>query len=158
MSFTAQRVSQTRTICLSASPGQVFPLFGPIGEKAWAEGWEPNMLFPADGVAEMGAVFTAQHPTEGASIWMMPIYDQTLYHLTYFCVTPTLRVSHIDIQCQAAPDGTTDATVTYTATALNERGNEFTARFTETYYQTMMANWERAINYYLGHGHALPHH
>lgn len=34
MSFTAQRVSHTYTIRLSAPPSQAFPLFEPIGEKA----------------------------------------------------------------------------------------------------------------------------
>ncbi len=158
MAFTAQHVSHTHTIRLAAPPSQVFPLFEPIGEQAWAEGWEPHMLFPADGVAVPGAVFTTQHPTEGESIWTMPVYDQASFHLAYLRVTPGLRVGHIDIHCQEAPGGTTDASVTYTFTALNEPGNAFTARFTEVHYQAMMAEWERAINFYLAHGHALPHH
>ena len=158
MSFTAQRVSHTHTIRLSAPPSQAFPLFEPIGEKAWAEGWEPHILFPADGVAELGAVFTTKHPTESASIWTMPVYDSANFHLTYLRVTPGSRVGQIDIQCQEAPGGTTDASVTYTFTALSEQGNAFTARFTEAHYQAMMADWERAINFYLAHGHTLPHH
>ena len=158
MSFTAQRVSHTRTIRLAASPSQVFPLFEPIGEKAWAEGWEPQMLFPADGMAAIGAVFTIRHEAESESIWTMPVYDQTAFHLAYLQVTPGSRVGHIDIHCQEAPGGTTDASVTYTFTALNAQGNEYTAKFTEAHYQAMMAMWERAINFYLAHGHALPHH
>ncbi len=159
MSFTAQRVRHTHTIRLSAPPGQVFPLFEPIGEKAWAEGWEPHMLFPADGAAEPDAVFTTQqHPNESESIWTMTVYDPDNFHLAYLRVTPGSRLAHLDIQCQEAPGGTTDASVTYVFTALSEQGNEFIARFTEAYYQAMLEDWERAINYYLAHGHLLPHH
>ncbi|HEY7349859.1 MAG TPA: SRPBCC family protein [Ktedonobacterales bacterium] len=157
MSFTAQRVTRTRVIHLSAAPRQVFPLFEPVGEKAWAEGWEPTMLFPADGTAEPGAVFTARHP-EGESIWIMPLYDPASFHLAYFNVAHGSRVGNIEIQCREAPGGTTDASVSYTFTALNEPGNEFIANFTETHYEEMMAAWERAINYYLAHGRALRHH
>ena len=57
----------------------------------------------------------------------MPVYDSANFHLTYLRVTPGSRVGQIDIQCQEAPGGTTDASVTYTFTALSEQGNAFTA-------------------------------
>lgn len=158
MSFTPGHVARQQSIHLSAPPSQVFPLFEPIGESAWAEGWQPTILFPADGAAQVGAVFTASHPIEGESIWTMPVYDPTSFHLAYLQVTPGSRVGNIDIRCQEVPGGTTRATVGYTFTALSEQGNEFIARFTATHYQEMMAAWERAINYFLAHGHALKHH
>ncbi len=158
MSFTARRVSQTRSIHLAALPSQVFPLFEPIGEKAWAEGWEPTMLFPSSGAAEVGAIFTTQHLPEGETIWTMLDYDQATFHIAYLRVTPGLQVGHIDIQCRETPDGETDATVTYTFTALSDHGNAFIARFTEAHYAAMMSDWERAINYYLAHGYASPQH
>ncbi len=158
MSFIAQRVSRTQTICLSALPERVFPLFEPIGEKAWAEGWEPQMLFPASGVAEPGTVFTTRNSEGNESIWTMSVYDPVNFHLAYLRTTPGSLVGQIDIHCQEESDGTTGASVTYTFTALSEDGNEFTARFTEAHYQAMMADWERAINHYLAHGQVLPHH
>ncbi|HEY7358321.1 MAG TPA: hypothetical protein VH590_17695 [Ktedonobacterales bacterium] len=157
MSFPAQRVALSQTIHLSAPSGQVFPLFEPIGEQAWAEGWEPHMLFPADGVAEAGAVFTTGHPPEGESIWTLTAYDPARLHLAYLRVTPGLHVAYIEIQCGDAQDGTTRATVTYTLTSLSAAGNDRLAHFSAR-YQEEMAAWERAINFYLAHGHALPHH
>lgn len=158
MSFTAGHVTRQQTIRLSASPSQVFPLFEPLGERAWAEGWQPNMLFPTDGTAQAGAVFTTSHPVEGESIWTMPLFDPASFHLAYLLVTPGSRVGNIDIRCQEAPSGATQATVSYTFTTLSEQGNEFIARFTAAHYQEMMTAWERAINYFLAHGHALKHH
>lgn len=158
MSFTAEHVTRTQVIHLAAPPSQAFPLFGPVGERAWTEGWNPTMLYPLDGSEQADAVFTVLHPTQGESIWAMPIYDPADCHLTYVQVTPGSRVSTIDIRCQEAPGGTTHASVAYTFTALTDQGNAFIERFTEAHYQEMMAAWERAINYYLAHGHALQHH
>jgi hypothetical protein len=36
-------------IHLDAAPNEVFPLFDPGGEREWAPGWDPKMVFPADG-------------------------------------------------------------------------------------------------------------
>ena len=157
MSFPARRVALSQTIHLSAPSGQVFPLFEPIGEQVWAEGWEPHMLFPAEGAAQTGAVFTTGHPPEGESIWALTAYEPTRLHLAYLRVTPGLHVAFIEIQCAGAQDGTTRATVTYTLTGLSASGNDYLAHFSAR-YQEEMAAWERAINFYLAHGHALPHH
>ena len=115
------------------------------------------MLFPADGTPEPGAVFTTQHPTEGESIWTMTVYDPATLRLAYLLVTPDVRVSLIEIQCEDLQDGTTRATVTYTLTALSAAGNATLDHFS-THHQANIAAWERAINFYLAHGHALPHH
>ena len=40
--FKAQRLSRTGVITLNASLDQVFPLFGPMREMEWAEGWQPE--------------------------------------------------------------------------------------------------------------------
>ncbi|HEU5368060.1 MAG TPA: SRPBCC family protein [Ktedonobacterales bacterium] len=122
MPFPAQRVRLSHTIHLAAPPGQVFPLFEPIGEQAWAEGWEPHPLFPADGAAQAGAVFTTGHPPEGESIWTLTAYEPTRLHLAYLRVTPGLHVAFIEVQCENAQDGTTRATVTYTLTSLSAAG------------------------------------
>ncbi len=158
MSFTSQHISRTRMIHLVAASERVFPLFEPIGEKAWAEGWEPTLLFPDSGAAEEGTIFVTQHPGEADTIWTITTYDLAHCHLTYLRVTPGSRVGFVDAQCQDAPDGTTWASVTYTLTALSEAGNEHLARFTEAYYTDFMAAWEQAMNYYLTHGQRLHHH
>jgi hypothetical protein len=157
MSFTAERVTMSQTIQLAASPNRIFPLFEPIGEKAWAEGWDPQMLFPADGTAQKGAVFTTSHPAGGESIWTMIAYDPTTLHLAYQRVTPGIHVVFIEIQCEEVQDGTTRATVTYTLTGLSAAGNEHLAHL-KAHHQRDVASWEQAINYYLAHGQTLRQH
>lgn len=144
-------------ILLDAAPSHVFPLFEPLGEKAWAEGWEPQMLFPADGTAQAGAVFTTNHPPQGESIWTLTTYDPANLHLAYLRVTPGVQVAFIEIQCEAMGDGSTRATVTYTLTSLSAASNEQVARFA-AHHQHDLASWEQAINFYLARGHAMKQH
>jgi len=157
MPFTAERVTVSQTITLAAEPGVVFPLFTPLGEKAWAAGWEPRPLFPADGAAQVGAVFTTNHPPQGESIWTMTAYDPASLHLAYLRVTPGVQVALIAVQCEDLHDGTTRATITYTFTALSAAGNEKLAQVA-AHHQHDLASWEHIINFYLAHGHALKHH
>jgi hypothetical protein len=156
MAFTAERVTISQAITLAADPSRVFPLFTPLGEKAWAEGWEPHPLFPADGTAQTGAVFTTSHPPQGESIWTMTAYDPANLHLAYLRVTPGVQVAFIQVQCEDLHDGTTRATVTYTLTSLSAAGNAKLAQVA-AHHRHDIASWEQAINVYLARGHA-PHH
>ncbi len=156
MSFTAQRVTVSQVIHLAAPPSRVFPLFEPLGEKAWAAGWEPNMLFPADGAAAVGAVFTTSHPPADESIWTMTAYDPATLRLAYLRVTPGVQVAFIEIQCADVHDGATRAAVSYTLTGLSAAGNEQLAHWS-AHHQRDIASWETAINFYLAHGHISPH-
>ena len=156
MLFTAERATISQAITLAADPSRVFPLFTPLGEKAWAEGWEPRILFPADGAPQAGAVFTTNHSPQGESIWTMIACDPASLYLTYLRVTPEVQVALIEVQCEDVHDGTTRAAVTYTLTGLSAAGNEKLAQLT-AHHQHDIASWEQAINFYLAHGHAPKH-
>jgi hypothetical protein len=41
----AKRISRSSTITLNAPLEKVFPLFGPIKEMEWAEGWQPEIMY-----------------------------------------------------------------------------------------------------------------
>ncbi len=158
MTVTLQHVSRSATIHLSAAPERVLPLFEPIGEMRWAEGWAPRLLYPASGEACVGMVFTTQHPGEAETTWTVATYDAARCHITYVRQTPGSRIGVIDVACAAAGEHASAATVTYTFTALGEAGNAYIAAFTEEHYAAYMAGWERAINHYLRHGVAVRHH
>ncbi len=55
--FTATRLSRTARIRLNAAPATVFPLFTPLGERLWVAGWDPQLVYPASGEAELHGVF-----------------------------------------------------------------------------------------------------
>ena len=53
--FEAKHVVRSHTIEIQARPDAVFPLFTPMGEKKWVDGWDPIMHYPRSGEA-MGKV------------------------------------------------------------------------------------------------------
>lgn len=158
MTFTPLHVSRSGSIHLSSAPARVFPLFEPLGEMQWAQGWEPRMLYPAAGKARIGMVFTTQHPGETDTTWTIAAYDAERFHITYVRLTPGSRLGVIEITCAAAGKHACQATVTYIFTALGEDGNAYIAAFSEDHYAAYMADWEQAINHYLRHGTLLRHH
>ena len=75
MPFVAQHFTRTRDIHLYASPGRVFPLFDPLGEKQWAAGWEPEIIYPTSGEVEVGMVFTTGSHDEVQAIWTILAFN-----------------------------------------------------------------------------------
>lgn len=158
MPFTAQRISRTQIIQLSAPVNHVFPLFEPIGEKQWAEGWEPEMIYPVSGDTEEGAVFMTGSHEATHTIWTILTYNPAKAHISYLRVTPDSHIGMVDVRCEDALHEITRTSVTYTLTALTEQGNDYIAGFTAEHYQAWISSWETAINYYLRSGHLLQHH
>ena len=156
--FTAQQVTRSHMIHVPAAIDRAFPLFEPIGEKYWADGWNPDMLYPASGDTQEGTVFTTQHTDEPAKIWIIIAYEREQAHMIYVNVLPHAYTSRIDVRCEPAGAETTSVCVSYTLTALTSHGNEYIERFMdEQHYQAYISSWETTIGYYLRHGHMLPH-
>lgn len=156
------RISHSKTITLNAVPDDVFPLFTAIGEHYWVEGWNPIYVYPESGEAAVGTIFKTQHTSSTLqshnppeSIWVTVEYDPERHVAIYISVTPEVAVVRVDIQCQLSKHNQTRATVTYTLTALGELGRASIAGMTTDRYQSMMADWERAINYYVAHGEPI---
>ena len=90
---------------------------------------------------------------------MITRYDGENAQIEYLRVTPGSRVGNVQIRCEAGPDDTTKAHVTYTFTALSEHGNAYVETFTEAHFRHhMMAWWQKAINHYLATGETLKAH
>ena len=68
--MNALHVERSHGFVLDLAKARAFPLFEPEGERAWAKGWEPNYLHPADGRARAGMVFTTGHGGE-KTLWTM---------------------------------------------------------------------------------------
>jgi hypothetical protein len=154
----ATHASRSHAIRIAGPPEQVFPLFTPLGEKAWAAEWDPEILYPPDGAPQVGAVFTVPHATGGRAVWTIAAYDPARYQITYVAVVPDERISRIEIQCRPDADGTTQAEVAYTHTALSAAGNAYLATQTDEFHRRRIDSWKAAIDHYLAHGHAVAHH
>lgn len=156
-------VSKTSTITLAGSFAQVFPLFGPIKEQEWAEGWQPRILYPDSTVIQEHMVFQAKshdadHPF--TSTWIVSKYDPSDGFIEYTVFTDA-RIWWISIKCdhgQTTP--TTRATITYTYLGLDEHAGAINRSALESMFRHDLKDWEEAINHYLQtevrlrHGHA----
>ena len=130
---------------LDATPGQVFPLFGPIGEREWAPDWDPKMIFPADGSSPAkGSVFTTSDK-DGEEIWLITGYDAQNGFISYLAVLPSRVVTEIEIRVQEQGENKSVAEVTHRRTALSAAGNHFVSALSEN-AAGHAAHWEHAIN------------
>ena len=157
--FKAERLSRSATITLSGPVGRVFPLFGAIEEKKWAEGWNPVLLYPTSANLEEGMVFTtpAHNHGETTYAWIVSKYETENYLVEYI-VSTLNRYWVITVQCVASSDTETNAVIRYTFTGLTVLGNEINKHAMEKMYERNLEDWQEAINHYLRTGEALKHH
>jgi len=159
--FTSSRISRTSTITLNAPLGEVFPLFGPIREREWAPGWDPQILYSTTDLVEEHMVFkTPSHHghIEPDYTWIVSKYlpDQALIEYTVFTAE---RLWWITVQCyEDLPNQTTKAEITYTYTGLTDRGNAINEKALQLMYAHDLRDWEEAINHYLKTGERREHH
>jgi hypothetical protein len=155
--FAARQVTRSHMLRINGRLDDVFGLFDPIGEKKWSEDWNPIMVFPASDIRQ-GGVFMTRDNDGTETTWIITTLDQNNHNIVYTSVTPNLRVNLIDIKFEPDGDDRTKARVTYTVTALSEKGNQCICSFSKEHYHKWMINWEKAVNHYLQHGRPLRHH
>ncbi|MCX6143191.1 MAG: hypothetical protein NTZ35_08225 [Ignavibacteriales bacterium] len=157
-SFKAERLSRTATIILNGAVEKVFPLFGAIEEKKWADGWNPSILFPKSEQIEEGMVFTTQGHDHGESNYAWIVSRcKVENHLIEYIVSTANRYWVIDIECAASSKDHTNATVRYTYTGLTELGNEINRHAIKKMFERDLKDWEEAMNHYLETGKVLKH-
>jgi hypothetical protein len=142
------RVTRTYVQKLQGTPGEVFPLLCPVRETEWVDGWDPLVVFSRCGLAEPDCVFLTGNE-EPDSIWVVTERDSERFELEIIKVTPWATIAKITISLRQNEQSGTDATVTYTYTALSEEGKDFVNNYTESYYTEFMRYWEAKLNDYL---------
>jgi len=158
-SFISERISRTAEITLNSNIERVFPLFGPIEEKKWADGWNPVVLYPASEKLEEGMVFItpAQAGRESKYSWIVSGYQPEIHFVEYIVSTAN-RYWVIKIKCDSLSDTGTKATVTYTFTGMSSLGNRINKHALEQMYRMNLKDREDEINQYLKTGKMLKHH
>jgi hypothetical protein len=142
MTVTAcTRVRLSGHIDVALSPLRAFTLFTPAGERAWAEGWDPQFPCPAADDTEPGVVFVTRHGDHDTT-WVV-IAREPPAAIRYVHVTPGHRAGIISVGCQPAATGTR-VTVGYDLTALTPEANAELDRFAAD-YPHFLARWEQAI-------------
>jgi hypothetical protein len=146
------RISRSSTIMLNAPITEVFPLFGPIREKDWAYGWNPEVLFSKSPLVEEKMIFRTP-AADGPYTWVVTRYEPAR-HLVEYLVSAQARVWFIAVSCKAQQQMTV-ASVTYTYTGLTAEGNAINEKAMQEMFRHDLRDWEEAINHYLLAGTAL---
>lgn len=159
--FKAKRISRKSTIQLNGPMDKVFPLFGAIREKEWADGFDPHIVYSVTNLLEEHMVFqtATEYPEEESDkTWVVSKYAPEQAYIEYTVFT-SIRVYWITIQCRENPGiRTTRAEVTYIFTGLTEAGNTLIEKALKAMFENDLKDWEKAINYYLETGQILRDH
>jgi len=148
-SFKAERVQKTASFVVNTAIEKAFPLFGPIREKEWTAGWEPQIIYSVNPEVEEHMIFktSGKHHGEEEYLWVLSQYNPKDYFIEY-TVSTSQRLWFISVRCR--PKGSnTSVTVTYTYTGLTEEGNQLNKLALDKMYAHNLKDWEEAINYYL---------
>jgi len=133
--------SRTRTFHLDAPCVRAFPMFTPLGERAWAPGWEPELL---SGREERGSVFrTRAHDAE--TLWIVTDYRPDEGRVSYARLKQGSNFGIVDVECRDAGAGS-EITVRYTLTGVTPEGDAFVREFLhDAHYDAFMREWQDAI-------------
>ena len=158
--FKAKRVSRKSTIFLKRPIEDVYPLFGPVREREWAEGWNPRIVYSTTDLLEEHMVFRTQseYPEEESDkTWVVSkcVPEQAFIEYT---VSTSARVYWITIQCREDQGNrATQAEITYTFIGLTDPGNALIEKAAGNMFAHDLKDWELAINHYLATGKKLLH-
>jgi len=143
------RLLSSHTLHIPAPVSDVFPLFCPVREVDWLDGWAYTMHYAESGLAEEHGVFS----TEGA-IWVCTAYQPVQGHVAYLRVEPGLAVTHLEISCQPATDSGTTVAIHYRFTSLSPAGDAHIIARQQA--SAAVTSWfERAITHFLATGTKL---
>jgi hypothetical protein len=134
--------SNTRRFHLDAPCARVFPLFTALGEKQWAEGWDPKLL---SGSEHRGSAFLTRHPNGRVTTWIVTEYDPAAGRVSYARLAEGSNIGLVDVRCTKEGSGSA-IDVTYTLTGLNPEGDAFAKTFTtDAHYTAMIDEWQQAL-------------
>jgi hypothetical protein len=142
-------VSRSYTLCFKAERAIVFPLFTPLEEKKWVQGWDATIIFSKMGDAkETGCIFTTPHAGMPDTFWVLTRYDEANGIIQYARFAAGHHIGMIDLRV----DDNTRVKVTYTLTGLSAAGDQYIQEeFSEQMYQHQhrMQSWQQGIDRYL---------
>lgn len=143
----AAPTSREASFRVDAPIDRVFPLFTPLGERAWARGWDPEML---SGETARGTAFRTVGAGGVESVWIVTRYEPAAGAAGYARVAQGSNVGLVDVACTAAGDAT-DVAVRYTLTGLGADGDAFVREFlSPARYDAFIDEWRTAIAAALG--------
>lgn len=153
---THLKVDRQHSFTVARPAAEAFGLFTPLGEKNWAEGWNP--VFPTAGDLPLrdGSVFTVEAPHPHGRGLMQSVWSVSRFEaprlIEYRNVIIGLRATRIQVECTAAGEKETRVTVRYTYTGLSTEGDELIGQITAERFKAMIGEWDKSIAAYLKRG------
>ncbi len=142
--FTPRAVRLAGGFTVATDADTAFPLFSPLGEKAWVPGWAPDLIHPAGVDWAEGLIFKTREEL-GDAIWVVSRLDWAGHHVEYYRVEPERYVVRIIVDCTPAAERTTSVSVVYEFAGLSERGNADIAAMSGEAYAAKMIRWSQMI-------------
>jgi len=146
-----KRVTHSYEQTIDGTMAEIFPLYCPVREVEWCEGWNPKVVYSNSGVAEPGCVFVTGHDGHETT-WFVTVHDIEQGRVEMMNHTPGVIFTRLEITIEPISDKRTKAVITYSKTSLSEAGDEALKGFTKEYYDIMMDSWEKAMNHFLRTG------
>ncbi|MCG8619265.1 MAG: hypothetical protein MI802_23845 [Desulfobacterales bacterium] len=149
-----KRVTHSYVQTIEGTPEEIFPLYCPVKETLWCEGWDPVAVYSGSGVVEPDCVFTTEE-NGIESAWYVTVYDFEQGQVEMVKHTPGVTILKLIIKIEPVSGKKTRATISYGLTSLGRSGDEVLKAFTKESYDRDMAAWETAMNHYLKTGEML---
>jgi hypothetical protein len=154
--FTGERAVKSYKQTINAPPDSVFPLLCPIREADWAAGWVGKVIYAASGYAEEDGVYATEHGEKDDTIWVITKRDSSTHEIEFVYFVPGHRVVRLTISVKGIDHNKSNVYIKYINTGLSEEGNkEIVHQFADANFNQRMAEWERAMNYFLETGKVL---
>jgi hypothetical protein len=133
--------TQVATFHLNAPLARVFRMFTVLGEREWAQGWEPVLL---SGSEDRGTAFRTRSHADQEVIWIVSDFQPSKGVVSYARVVQGSNVGLVDVSC-AHSHGGTDVTVRYTLTALSADAKASVDKFLDPgQFAQMIEEWRSA--------------
>lgn len=143
-----KRVSHSYQQTIYGKIEEIMPLYCPVRELEWCEGWNPKAVYSYSGLVEKDCIFTTPEG-DSENIWVVTDYDVENGYVSMFYIVPNTLVTKLEIQLTMVLEHKTMALITYTKTSLSELGNEALEKFTKAEFNITMDSWAKAMNHYL---------
>jgi hypothetical protein len=149
----AAKLAHTRTefsFTVDAPFDQVVSLFGANEERKWADGWDPQFVYPTPARDQLGMIFRVAHG-HNSSVWINTAFDLAAGHIQYAHVLNDVMATVIDIHANRQGLQKTAVSVVYERTALTPEANEHVLHSTKG-DENAGKEWGDAMNAYFAKG------
>lgn len=142
-----EHIVRTGSATFEASPDEVFAVLSPDGQQSLSRSWTIEILWPADGSAQVGATFRKKHRRASVEqIWTVTAAEAPS-RITYAIFVADLESWVFEIELRPEQGGTR-VQATHSITSLSENADPDVRQFADTfdaYFETWCSAIRQAV-------------